>query len=74
MLKVHLSTFGLCIMFYILYLWAQATSFAEVFAVYLAPYMFVNAWLTIITLLQHTDKDIPHYDETAWTWLKGTIS
>lgn len=42
-------------------------------AVYLGPYMVVNAWLTIITFLQHTDADVPHYDEKSWTWLKGNI-
>jgi len=42
-----------------------------VLAVYLGPYLFVNAWLTVITFLQHTDVDIPHYDEKAWNWLKG---
>jgi omega-6 fatty acid desaturase (delta-12 desaturase) len=43
-------------------------------AVYIGPYMVVNSYLTIITFLQHTDAEVPHYDETAWTWLKGALA
>jgi omega-6 fatty acid desaturase (delta-12 desaturase) len=73
LLKVHISTLGICGVFYFLYLWAQQTSFAEVLAVYIGPYMVVNAWISLITYLQHTDAEVPHYDETAWTWVKGTL-
>jgi len=71
--KVTISNFGLLIMFYGLYLWAQATSFSQVLAIYIGPYLVVNAYLTGITYLQHTEEDIPHYDETTWTWLKGAL-
>lgn len=40
---------------------------------YVGPYLVVNAHLTSITFLQHTDEDVPHYDENAWTWLKGAL-
>lgn len=70
-MKVHLSTFGILLVFYGLYRWAQATSFAEVLAIYIGPYLVVNAWLTLITLLHHTHPDVPHYDNKAFTWLKG---
>lgn len=50
-LKVHFSNLGLCVVIYLLYKWAQATSFIEVFCVYLLPYLVVNAWLTSITFL-----------------------
>jgi omega-6 fatty acid desaturase (delta-12 desaturase) len=43
-------------------------------AVYIGPYLVTNAWLTIVTFLQHTDADVPHYDDTAWTWLKGAFA
>ncbi|CAD8178615.1 unnamed protein product [Paramecium octaurelia] len=73
LVKVTASNIGLCLVIYGLYKWYQATSFAEVMALYLGPYLVVNMWLTIITFLQHTDADVPHYDETAWTWLKGAL-
>lgn len=72
-MKVHISTLGLLAVFYGLYLWAQATSFAEVLAIYVGPYLVVNAWLTLITLLHHTHADVPHYDDRAWTWLRGAL-
>lgn len=58
---------------YFLYLWAQKTSFAQMFCLYLAPYLIVNCYLTIYTFLHHTDKTVPHYDSRSWTWLKGAL-
>ncbi|CAD8141916.1 unnamed protein product [Paramecium pentaurelia] len=74
LLKVSLSNIGLCFVIFGLYKWAQATSFAEVMALYIGPYLVVNMWLTIITFLQHTDINVPHYDSTSWNWLKGALS
>ncbi|CAD8112875.1 unnamed protein product [Paramecium sonneborni] len=73
LVKVAVSNLGLCLIIYQLYKWYQFTSFAEVMALYIGPYLVVNIWLTIITSLQHNDINIPHYDETAWTWLKGNL-
>jgi len=72
--KVGLSNVGLFVMFYILYIWAQNTCFAEVMALYLGPYLVVNMWLTGYTWLQHSDETVPHYDETTWDWLKGALA
>jgi len=44
------------------------------FALYGAPYMFVNAWLTLITWLQHSDVKVAHYDESTWDWFTGAIA
>ena len=74
LLKVGLSNIGLGVVAYLLYLWAQKTCFTEVLAMYIGPYMVVNMWLTGYTWLQHTDENIPHYDEDAWDWLKGALS
>jgi omega-6 fatty acid desaturase (delta-12 desaturase) len=71
LLKVAISNIGLMAVIFGLYKWAQVSSFAEVMALYIGPYLVVNAWLTGVTFLQHTDINIPHYDETAWNWLKG---
>ena len=71
--KVIASNVGLGITIYCLYKWAQLTSFNEVLALYIGPYLVVNMWLTGYTFLQHTDKDVPHYDERAWNWLKGAL-
>ena len=73
LVKVLLSDMGILFIVYLLYLWTQKTSFFEVLALYIGPYMFVNAWLTGYTWLQHTDEHIPHYDEDGWNWLKGAL-
>lgn len=72
--KVIITNIGLIAVVYGLYLWAQATSFALVAALYLGPYLVVNMWLTGYTLLQHTDENVPHYDASAWNWLKGALA
>jgi len=72
--KVGLSTVGLLVMFYLLYIWAQRTCFAEVMALYLGPYFITNMWLTGYTWLQHSDETVPHYDEITWDWLTGALS
>ena len=72
--KVLASDFGVLFVVYVLYLWAQKRNFIEVLALYIGPYIVVNAWLTGYTWLQHIDEDIPHYDEEGWDWLKGALS
>ena len=73
-LKVNMSTAGIAAIIYGLYLWAQATCFAEVMALYLGPYMVTNFWLTLYTWLQHTEEDVPYYDEKHWEWFTGALA
>ena len=35
--------------------------------------MVVNFWLVVYTWLQHTDVDVPHFDDQEWTWVKGAF-
>lgn len=44
-----------------------------VLALYVGPYLVMNAWLVGYTWLQHTDVDIPHYTEPEWSWLLGAF-
>ena len=46
--------------------WAKCTSFATVAAVYGGPWAIMNAWLGIVTLLHHTDVDVPHLEGEEW--------
>lgn len=41
---------------------------------YLGPYLGVNAWLVLLTWLQHTHPDVPHYGSDKFTFLKGALS
>lgn len=47
--------------------------FALVCKLYLVPYVVTNAFLVLITFLQHTDTYIPHFREGEWTWLRGSL-
>jgi len=48
--------------------------FLAVFKLYGVPYLGVNLWLVLITKLHHTDKDLPHYRDDEWNWLRGQLS
>ncbi|CAE7234191.1 FAD2 [Symbiodinium sp. CCMP2456] len=71
--KVLQSDVGIVAMAGILMWWAKTSGFMPVFALYLAPLMVTNCWLVLYTWLQHTDVDIPHFDEENWTWVKGAF-
>lgn len=71
--KVLYSDVGLVAVLGLLGLWARSSGWASVMALYVAPLLFTNCWLVLYTWLQHTDVDIPHYDEESWTWVKGAF-
>jgi len=41
---------------------------------YTGVYLVVNAWLVLYTLLQHTDKLVPHYGIDEFNFLRGALS
>lgn len=43
-------------------------------ATYGGPYLVMNFWLVVITMLQHTHPSLPHYREGEWAWLKGALA
>jgi len=71
--KVWLSDLGVVVMLSLLGWWTYAAGFLPVLAVYVGPYLVVNVWLVLYTWLQHTDVDVPHYDDEDWTWVKGAF-
>jgi omega-6 fatty acid desaturase (delta-12 desaturase) len=64
--KIALGTTGVAAM-------VATLAYTGYWRLYLGPYMVVNAWLVLYTWLQHTSKDIPHYGDKEWTWLKGAL-
>lgn len=52
----------------------QAYGFGWLLCTYGIPYLVVNHWLVMITLLQHTHAALPHYDDKEWNWLSGALS
>ncbi|OQR97021.1 fatty acid desaturase [Achlya hypogyna] len=40
---------------------------------YIVPYLICNAYLVLITYLQHTDTYVPHFRGDEWNWLRGAL-
>ena len=47
---------------------------ADVACFYFVPYLVVNLYLVLITYLQHTDSNVPHYRESEFTFMRGALS
>ena len=71
--KVYWSALGVIAMLGVLAAWAAIRGPLEVLAVYFGPYIVVNGWLVLYTWLQHTDEDVPHYDEDDWSFVRGAF-
>ncbi|TVU11397.1 hypothetical protein EJB05_44982, partial [Eragrostis curvula] len=50
---------------------AAAHRLGAVARVYGAPLVVVNAWLVLVTYLQHTDPAVPRYAGREWDWLRS---
>ena len=42
-------------------------------ALYGGPYLVINAWLVLYTWLQHTDVDVPHFEDQDHTYVRGAL-
>eukprot|EP01119_Soliformovum_irregulare_P006467 TRINITY_DN1849_c0_g1_i1.p1 TRINITY_DN1849_c0_g1~~TRINITY_DN1849_c0_g1_i1.p1 ORF type:complete len:387 (-),score=55.79 TRINITY_DN1849_c0_g1_i1:58-1218(-) len=67
------SNLGIVIAISVLAYLSHVTSFTTVLFYYGIPYLQVNAWITLITYLQHTDVEVPHYREAEWNFVRGAI-
>jgi len=70
---IVLSDIALLVWVGVLVVFTFNTSFSWLVKSYIIPYLFVNMWLVIITELQHTDVELPHYKDEEWTWLRGAL-
>lgn len=71
---IVISDVGLLAMAAVLYKWVQLSSLSHVLYSYFIPYLIVNFWLVLITYLQHTDLQLPHYTAGEWDWLRGALA
>lgn len=72
--RVWASALGVLVVVALLVTWAfVAGSIVPVLALYVGPYLVVNAWLVTYTWLQHTDVDVAHYADPEWSWLRGAF-
>lgn len=58
---------------YGLYRAVQTWGASAVLAYYGIPYLVNNFWLVLITYLQHTDVNVPHFAGKDWNWLRGAL-
>jgi len=72
-LKVVASAVSLLGWWYGLYVLGSLFGSALVIRLYVLPLIVTNAFLVAITFMQHTDKNIPHYDNDEWNWLRGAL-
>ncbi|XVF07357.1 hypothetical protein REPUB_Repub06bG0131300 [Reevesia pubescens] len=73
-LQIYISDAGILAVTYGLYRLALAKGLAWVVCVYGVPLLVVNAFLVMITYLQHTHPSLPHYDSSEWDWFKGALA
>jgi omega-6 fatty acid desaturase (delta-12 desaturase) len=73
-LQVAASDVGLAAAAFGLARVARSFGAAWLFKTYGFPYLVVNFWLVLITLLQHTHPSLPHFDSAEWEWLRGALS
>lgn len=71
---ILISDVALFAVFAVFYKFIQLTSFTYFLYIYFIPYLVVNAWLVLITYLQHTDLALPHYTDGEWDWLRGALA
>jgi omega-6 fatty acid desaturase / acyl-lipid omega-6 desaturase (Delta-12 desaturase) len=53
---------------------ARSFGWAWLIKSYVIPYLVVNHWLVMITLMQHTHPELPHYKGKDWDWLRGALA
>ncbi|MBA0759849.1 hypothetical protein Gotri_022666 [Gossypium trilobum] len=73
-LQIYISDAGVLAVTYALYLLVLAKGVGWVISVYGVPLLVVNAFLVMITYLQHTHPSLPHYESSEWDWLRGALS
>ncbi|XP_030458700.2 delta(12)-acyl-lipid-desaturase-like [Syzygium oleosum] len=72
-LQIYVSDAGIMAATYGLYRVAEAKGLAWLACTYGVPLLVVNAFLVMITYLQHTHPTLPHYDSSEWDWLRGAL-
>lgn len=48
-------------------------NFPIVLRLYIVPYLVMNGFLVLITLLHHTDTYVPHFRSAEWSFLRGSL-
>ncbi|KAI8460468.1 fatty acid desaturase-domain-containing protein [Phakopsora pachyrhizi] len=70
---VIMSDLGIGLMLSLLMFIGYKTSFMTILKYYIVPYLWVNHWLVMITYLQHTDPQLPHYRDREFSFQRGAL-
>ncbi|CAF2413970.1 unnamed protein product [Rotaria sp. Silwood2] len=69
---LSLSTYlGMC---YLMYLYASSFGFISLLVYHLIPVFIFASYMVIITMLHHTEIDVPWYADSEWNNVKGQLS
>jgi len=71
--KVYQSDIGIAAVVGGLLAWTACHGFGEVMALYGGPLIVINAWLVLYTWLQHTDVDVPHFEDEDHSYVRGAL-
>jgi omega-6 fatty acid desaturase (delta-12 desaturase) len=71
--RVFASTVGCLLTLASLYLLGDKYGHGKISRMYWPSYLWVNFWLVLYTWLQHTSKELPHFGESEWTWVRGAL-
>ncbi|KAJ4724133.1 Fatty acid desaturase [Melia azedarach] len=73
-IQIFISDAGIFATAYALLCLAMVKGLAWLVCIYGVPLLIVNAFLVLITYLQHTHPALPHYDSSEWDWLRGALA
>ena len=71
--KVWLSDLGVLSTLSLLFYLSTIYGFPIILALYGGPYLIINSWLVLYTWLQHTEVDVPHFDNNNHHFIKGAF-
>lgn len=71
--KIWLSDLGILATLSLLYYLSTIYGFLTILALYGGPYLIINSWLVLYTWLQHTEVDVPHYNNNYHHFIKGAF-
>ncbi|OWM72587.1 hypothetical protein CDL15_Pgr013055 [Punica granatum] len=71
---VHVSNIGILAIYYILYRLATTKGLPWLLSIYGVPVLILNAFVVLITFLQHSHPALPHYNSDEWDWLRGALA
>jgi len=71
---VRMSNVGVVFALALVGLAIKNYGFFEVWRTYIVPQTIANFYLAMITFMQHTHPDVPHFEDDQWTWLRGAVS